>query len=648
MDKLLTIVCAITTLATSCETAHAQANANAVTGADDAFGYRTGDEAVGIYDETSVRGFSLEAAGNYRLNGTYFVKNSGVSNFFLEETTVRIGYNTLNSTLPGPSGVVDYRLRDPASEEADAFTLGLDVYEQPYAELHLKGRDLRNRYSYSLGVNRTFEIRDQQGGRGGNSLLLAGAGRIGTGPVVARVFAGEYQYARPGQFRVVPATGSLPPLLERGRFLGQRWAEEQGQRRIAGALVDIGEAQKLGGGATLVFSQEDPTRAFLQLFSDLQVDGTARSRIIATPQQRSTAWSGELRGHATFRTGATAHRLDLALRGRRQRAMIGGAQLVELGRAPFGEPTAEAPEPSLDGISAPLRDAVDQYGIGLTYRAAVGNDLRVNLGVLRSDYRKRFTGLDGSERESRATPWLYNAGFGWSALADVELYGSYSRGLEEAGVAPLAASNRNEVLDAVLVSQRELGLRWTPDERLSVVAAGFDTEKPYAGIDPGTGAYRFLGQVRHRGVEVSATARPTARLTIVAGGVLINPRLSGPRVDDGSLGNAPVGVPTFRGLLSADWQVPWVTGLSVDGALAHVNARPVRSATDGRGRQLRADPATTVNLGLRYNFVVAKRNVAARLQILNVFDQHSWDVNASETLGYTAPRRVRFVITHSF
>lgn len=85
------------------EHAAAQATANAVAVAEDAFGSTEGDESVGIYDQTSVRGFSLEAAGNYRINGRYFVKNAGVSNFFLEKSIVRIGYNALALDHPGPS-----------------------------------------------------------------------------------------------------------------------------------------------------------------------------------------------------------------------------------------------------------------------------------------------------------------------------------------------------------------------------------------------------------------------------------------------------------------------------------------------------------------------------------------------------------------
>jgi iron complex outermembrane receptor protein len=132
--------------------AFAQATANPVTSADDAFGFTIGEESVGIYDASSVRGFDLEAAGNYRVNGSYFVKSSGVSSFFLDRTTVRIGLNTLNVDLPGPSGVVDFKLRDPVAGEPSLLTSGLDEYEQPYMDLLLKGRSADGRLSGALGL----------------------------------------------------------------------------------------------------------------------------------------------------------------------------------------------------------------------------------------------------------------------------------------------------------------------------------------------------------------------------------------------------------------------------------------------------------------------------------------------------------------
>lgn len=627
--------------------ADAQANANAVTGADDAFGFRKGDEAVGIYDETSVRGFSLEAAGNYRVNGSYFVKNSGVSAFFLESTTVQIGYNTLNVALPGPSGIVNYRLRDPARGEPSSLTLGIDVFSQPYAELLVKHRTADDKASFSIGVGRVFDLRDAQGGRGGNSLLIAGAARLTIGPVVGRLFAGEFQYERAGQFRVVPSGDALPPRIERGRHLGQDWAREEGQRRIAGILVDAQLARRVGLGATAVFSQEDPSRAFTQLLTSPDASGTTTASVIALPQQRSTAWSGELRAHWQPTAGTFAQRFDLSVRGRRQRGRIGGAQIVALGRVPFGIRPAVAKAPELRDADARLLDEVDQYGIGLSYRASWRDRLRVNLGVLRTEYAKRFVAADGSGRESRVKPWLYNAGMTWDVARDFQLYGSYSRGLEEAGVAPAVASNRNEVLDAIIVTQREIGLRYAPSKSVSLVVAGFDTRKPYAGIDSMTGAYRFLGQVQHRGIEASLSGRPAPGLSIVLGGVVLDPRLTASGAD--TLGRQPVAVPRLRAIANVDYALPWVPGLSLDVGLTHVGSRPARSRVTGPGAdQLKIDALTVLNLGIRYGFRAGGSDLVLRAQLLNAFDQYSWEVNASETLAYSAPRRARVVLTALF
>lgn len=628
--------------------AYAQANANAVTGATDAFGFRNGDESIGIYDETSVRGFSLESAGNYRLNDTYFVRNSGVSNFFLENTTVRVGYNTLATSFPGPSGVVDYKLRDPKRGEPSAVNFGIDVYGQPYAELHLKHRSADDRASYSLGFSRVFDGRDMQGGRSGNSLLVAGVGRLTLGTVVLRGFFGEYEYERAGQFRVVPDADRLRPLIERRKFLGQSWAREKGQRRIAGTLIDAGLSKSAGIGATLVFSQEDPTRAFTQLFAGFADDGTAHARVIAIPQQRSTAWSGEFRGHVDSSFGDLKQRVAFAVRGRVQRSRYGGSQIIDLGSVPFGERLADIAAPQLDNAHATLGDQVDQWGIGLTYRAALRDLLRINLGLLRTDYRRTFTGSDGVSQRSQTTPLLYNAGLAWQVSKAFELYGSYSHGLEEAGVAP-ATVNRNQVLNAVEVTQRELGIRFTSGAGMSLVVAAFDTRKPYPGVDGVTNVYRFLGSVRHRGVESSLSARPARGMTIVVGGVLLDPSVMGQEVNARRIGPRPVGVPKVRAIANVDYVLPPMPGLSVDGGLVFIGDRAARSSlADAQGRQLMVPAITTLNLGLRYGFRIAGTKLTLRAQALNVLGQNSWDVNVSETLIYSAPRRYRLVLTSLF
>jgi len=624
----------------------AQATANAVRSAADAFGVTAGDESIGVYDETSVRGFDLEAAGNYRMNGTYFVKSSGVSNFFLESRIVRIGYNTLNSSLPGPSGLVDYQLRDPRKDEPSLLTLGLDVFRQPYAELLVKHRAADDRLSIAAGAGAVFRLADEQGGDG-SSWIVAGTLRASVGSSTWRLFGGEYDYRRDGPFRFVAEADALPEHVERGHYLGQPWARKYGERRIAGLLGDAPLSSRLGIGGTLIFSQEDPSRSVTQIIGDYRSDGTVGGFIAVTPHQRTTAWSGELRAHWQGGTADWQHRFDATVRGRRSRSRFGGSVIVDPGRTPFGEEFDEIPEPDVSA-SANARDSVDQTGIGLTYRLAFQGHLQLNAGVLRTSYRKRFQSASGQQRSLNSAPWLYNVGGAVRFAPGLQFYASYSRGLEEAGVAPETASNRNAVLDPVIVRQRELGFRYTPTDKLILVIAGFDTRKPYSGIDPASNAYGFLGQVRHRGIEASLSGQANRSLSIVMGGMLLQPRLSGEAVDIGFLGNRPVGVPKVRGVLGLDFRVEAVPGLSLDLKTVYSGASPARSRLTGATGQLMVDSSHTLDIGLRYGFQLARHKATARAQIQNVFNSYDWLVNSSETLVYSPQRRAKIVLTTEF
>jgi iron complex outermembrane receptor protein len=120
------------------------AQENTINQAQDAFGITTGEESIGIYNESSVRGFNLSSASNYRVNGSYFVKSSGTSSFFLEQTNVKIGYGALGLNFPGPSGVIDFKLRDPELAEPSIIKIGLESFQSPTLDVLLKKRDMNN------------------------------------------------------------------------------------------------------------------------------------------------------------------------------------------------------------------------------------------------------------------------------------------------------------------------------------------------------------------------------------------------------------------------------------------------------------------------------------------------------------------------
>lgn len=618
--------------------ARAQATSNAITGANDAFGFRKGDEAVGIYDEASARGFSLESAGNYRFHGTYFVKNSGVSSFFLDSTAVRIGFNTLPVTLPSPSGVVDYSLRDPAKGEPSLLTLGLDQFAQPYAELLFKHRSSPLPLSGAFGLSVVPQLKDAQGGASGDSLLLAGTARFNPAQLDVRAFVGEYRYERPSQFRLVTDSALLGRTMERGRFIGVDGMNDQGKRHIAGLLADAALTRRIGVGTTTVFTQEDPSKSFLTLFSGLADDDTVVARIIATPAQKTTSISSEARLYwaASDQASGDEHRVDVLGRLRRTRSSFGGSTVHLLGRVPFDEPLELEAADFDPGGEADLRDRIDQYGVGLSYRARFGR-WRVNAGILRTDYRKTVVGPGIADNRIQTSKWLYNLSAAFRLADWIEIYGGHSRGLEEAGIAPASAPNRYEALAPAMARQYEVAaiLRPFPGFKLSVGA--FDLERGYFGAETSGGIYKQLGRVRHRGIELSGAGTLAPGLTVIVGGVALDPVV---RTDSGE-DFRPIGVPKIRLLASADYE--FISKVHADATVQFTGDRQAAHESDASNDVV---PATwTANVGLRSPLEVGKLKTTVRFQLLNAFNSYSWDVTSAGTMSYSPGRRFRLAVT---
>ena len=91
--------------------AHAQrADDNAVKSAEDAFGTSVGNENIGLYQPFEVRGFSAVDAGNVRLDGLYFDRQTDPITLLVPSSTMRVGISAQGYLLPAPTGIVDYQL----------------------------------------------------------------------------------------------------------------------------------------------------------------------------------------------------------------------------------------------------------------------------------------------------------------------------------------------------------------------------------------------------------------------------------------------------------------------------------------------------------------------------------------------------------
>ena len=82
-----------------------RADVNAITAADDAFGYVAAGDAIGLYDASNVRGFSPLRAGNARIDGMYYDRQARFSDDILASTRIQVGDNAVAFPFASPSGV---------------------------------------------------------------------------------------------------------------------------------------------------------------------------------------------------------------------------------------------------------------------------------------------------------------------------------------------------------------------------------------------------------------------------------------------------------------------------------------------------------------------------------------------------------------
>jgi iron complex outermembrane receptor protein len=131
----------------------------------------------------------------------------------------------------------------------------------------------------------------------------------------------------------------------------------------------------------------------------------------------------------------------------------------------------------------------------------------------------------------------------------------------------------------------------------------------------------------------------TQRLSVVIGGVYLDPEVSGDQVDFGLIGRRPVGSFTTNITSAINWNVPWLEGLSLDANFEHASDRTANSANTF------IVPARYVaSVGGRYRFELFDRPATYRAQMASADNAYGYS-NVGEGFYYNLPRRFQMSLT---
>jgi iron complex outermembrane receptor protein len=612
---------------------------NAVRQVGDAFGSTIGREVIGIYNQMNVRGFSPIAAGNVRIDGLYFDPVVPPSTRISRTTTIRVGLSALGSPFPAPTGLVDFGFRRPGDKSAASALLLADEWGTLNAEVD-GVLPVNGALSFGLGASVRLENGLDQTREDSFGGTLIARWTPAPGLTLMPFASLLKQTLDDHRLTFQTATEFLPPLLPRRQRFGPDWVNGSGLDMNIGVLGDWQVAPQWLLRAGLFRSSRNRERQMTNLVRGLQPDRTGTQRVIVDPRLNFAAVSGEVRLTRQIDEGPRRHQIHLAVRGRSGDRRFGGSDTLELGPVQIDTPS-RVPEPAFR-FSQQQFDDVKQVTGGIAYEGRWLGVGELAAGLQWTDYKKRIDLPGGGVQATDARLLLYNITLAANISDSLVVYAGTVNGLEESGVAPGNAINRNEALPAITTRQFDAGLRLAITDQIKLVAGVFEITKPYFNLDP-AGRFDVLGDVANRGVEASIAGPLTPALSVVAGGVWLWPKVSAPGAVPGRIGERPVGAIGQRVEFSADWRPPFAPGLSFDTRLAY------RSSETATVSNSVAIPARTiVDLGGRYRFKLAGNNALLRVQVSNMFDVEGHDLRGAGAYGPIPGRLAQAYVTIDF
>ena len=243
--------------------------------------------------------------------------------------------------------------------------------------------------------------------------------------------------------------------------------------------------------------------------------------------------------------------------------------------------------------------------------------------------------------QSRTSPLLAAV---YKVNKGLSVYANYVEGLSQGQTAPSTAANRGQMLSPYVSKQKEVGVKYDAG-RVGGSVALFSTTKPRAFLNAAN-LFSTSGKDRHQGIELAVQGEATKGLRLLGGLTWLDAKqqTTGAAATDGQ---RVIGVPKLQANLGAEWDVPGVPGLAVDGRWVHTGASYANATNT-----LRVPGWNRLDVGARYMTEVQGKLVTLRARIDNLTNRNYWaSVGGYPGSGYLvvgAPRTLSLSVSVDF
>ncbi|MFY4805797.1 TonB-dependent receptor [Aliarcobacter butzleri] len=243
--------------------------------------------------------------------------------------------------------------------------------------------------------------------------------------------------------------------------------------------------------------------------------------------------------------------------------------------------------------------------------------------------------------ESELTPTLSLI---FKPFEDLTTYASYIEGLERGGSVPDDANlynNPGEILDPYVSKQYEVGAKYSVSQNLLLSSALFRIEKANS-YDETTSNGKITrnqdGLEIHQGLELTVTGKIADDLTVITGGTLMDLEID-KATNPALKGKKPTGVATKMAKLYAEYNLPFLSGLTLTGGAYYTGGKYRDSAN-----LQKIDDYTIYDAGLRYKTKLDKYPTTFNFNVTNLTGEDYW--TTTNQLGI--PRNIAFSMKMEF
>ena len=232
----------------------------------------------------------------------------------------------------------------------------------------------------------------------------------------------------------------------------------------------------------------------------------------------------------------------------------------------------------------------------------------------------------------------------------ISLYANYAEALVPGTTAPavvngVTVANGGEVLSPFRAEQAEVGAKYDAGSFGGTLSV-FRTTLPSAYFDPDTAIYSDGGEQENQGVELTVYGEPVAGLRLIGGATWLEAEINR-SLTAANEGKSAIGVPDFQINANVEWDVPMVSGLTLEGRAVHTGAQPANATNT-----LELEEWTRFDAGLRYAFVAGGKDLTVRARVENLADEDQWvavgGYPGSNYLTLGAPRTLRLSVSAEF